>query len=197
VAAASFSFCSGLNSFKFERSGSEKCRCERFTSELVFAELFLRRTCQGWLAVTATQDNSAGRNSADRVDQACAAAANGRRAARALSEWTRRFGLTEAEFQLLWRLRLAPADGLNQTALAVALAFSAAQVSAVVEHLRQRALIGERGATGDRRRHHWQLTADGLVLLNQMLESAASLRYDGNLNNDLQEGASRRREAAA
>jgi DNA-binding MarR family transcriptional regulator len=147
--------------------------------------------------VTATDGISAGRDSAERVDQACAAASNGRRAARALSEWTRRFGLTEAEFQLLWRLRLAPADGLNQTALAGALAFSPAQVSAVVEHLRQRALICERGAMGDRRRHHWQLAVDGQNLLNQMLESAGSLRYDVDLNLESMEGASCRREAAA
>lgn len=147
--------------------------------------------------MTATDGNLAERDSSDRVERACAAAANGRRAARALSEWARRFGLTEAEFQLLWRLRLAPADGLNQTTLAGVLAFSPAQVSAVVEHLRQRALIGERGATGDRRRHHWQLTADGLALLRQMIESATSLRYDADQNVDLQEGAVRRREAAA
>jgi DNA-binding MarR family transcriptional regulator len=147
--------------------------------------------------VTATDGNLAGRDWADRVDQACTAAANGRRAARALSEWTRGFGLTEAEFQLLWRLRLASADGLNQTALAGVVAFSPAQVSAVVEQLRQRSLIGERSAMGDRRRHHWQLTAEGLVLLNQMLEFAALLRYDSIPSPSWSADDSRRREAAA
>jgi DNA-binding MarR family transcriptional regulator len=147
--------------------------------------------------VTATDGNLGGRDSANRVDEACAAAANGRRAARALSEWTRRFGLAEAEFQLLWRLRLAPAEGLNQTALAGALAFSPAQVSAVVEHLRQRTLIGECGATGDRRRRHWQLTTAGVALLNEMLGAAGSLRCDSTASLDLSAGDCRRREAAA
>ncbi len=147
--------------------------------------------------MTATDGNLAESNSAVRLEQACTAAASGRRAARALSEWTKRFGLTEAEFQLLWRLRPTSMDGPNQSALAAALAFSPAQVSAVVERVRQRGLICERGAAGDRRRHHWQLSASGRELLDEMLAAVGSLRYDGTPPSDSSAGAGRRREAAA
>jgi DNA-binding MarR family transcriptional regulator len=88
-------------------------------------------------------------------------------------------------------------SGPNQSALAAALAFSPAQVSAVVERVRQRGLICEGGAAGDRRRHHWQLSASGRELLDQMLAAVGSLRYDGTLPFDSSAGASHRREAAA
>jgi DNA-binding MarR family transcriptional regulator len=147
--------------------------------------------------VTATDGNLADSDSSALLEQACTAAASGRRAARALSDWTKRFGLTEAEFQLLWRLRPTSMNGPNQSALAAALAFSPAQVSAVVERVRQRGLICERGAAGDRRRHHWQLSASGRELLDEMLAAVGSLRYDGTPPSDSSAGAGRRREAAA
>ncbi|MCI0334635.1 MAG: MarR family winged helix-turn-helix transcriptional regulator [Planctomycetes bacterium] len=131
------------------------------------------------------------------VDQTCSAASTGRRAARALAEWSKRFRLTEAEFQLLWRLRAAPGEGIDQTTLANALAFSPAQISASVERLRAKGWVSASSATGDRRRHHWQLSATGRELLNNMLSDTALLRYPLAENSHLNSDGSRRREAAA
>lgn len=150
--------------------------------------------------MTATDGHSAEIDSAARLERACSAAANGRRAARALADWTKRFGLTEAEFQFLWRLRPTSGDGPNQTTLAGSLVFSPAQISAIVERMRQRGLISERGTIGDRRRNYWQLSAAGRELLDQMQCAAASLHFDSTpLENNPQvdSGANRRREAAA
>jgi DNA-binding MarR family transcriptional regulator len=148
--------------------------------------------------VTASSGNSAECDSALRLERACNAAASGRRAARALAAWTKRFGLTEAEFQLLWRLRPNSQGATNQTALAVALAFSAAQISALVERLRQRSLIAERRTDGDRRRNHWELSASGNALLNEMLGAVQLLRDDPQtVEEPPTSGAGGRRGAAA
>jgi DNA-binding MarR family transcriptional regulator len=101
------------------------------------------------------------------VDGTCSVAIRGRRAARVVAEWAKRFGLTEAELQLLWRLRTAPDAGLDQTTLADALAFSPAQISASVERLRSRGLICAT-TSSDRRRRYWQLSAAGRELLEQI-----------------------------
>jgi DNA-binding MarR family transcriptional regulator len=111
------------------------------------------------------------------VDAACRTAVCGRRAVRALSEWARRFGLGEAEFQILWQLRSAKRDGLDQTALASALACSPAQISAIVERLRVHGEICEIAGSTDRRRHRWQLSPSGQELVDRMLAAAALLRY--------------------
>jgi DNA-binding MarR family transcriptional regulator len=113
------------------------------------------------------------------VDQTCLSAIGGRRAARALAYWAKRFGLGEAEFQLLWRLRSAPADGFDQTALATTLAFSPAQISASVERLRAQGWICSNGSIADRRRRHWKLSEAGLELIDQMLVAATLLRSQG------------------
>jgi DNA-binding MarR family transcriptional regulator len=149
------------------------------------------------LALAATDGQFAENDPAARLERACTAAASGRRAARALAEWTKRFGLTEAEFQLLWRLRSASADGPNQATLAGTLAFSPAQISAIVERVRQRGLIFEQSASGDRRRHHWQLSIAGRQLLNQMLDAATSFCDQAAESEIASAGASRRGEAAA
>jgi DNA-binding MarR family transcriptional regulator len=115
------------------------------------------------------------------VDSTCSTAIDGRRAARVVAQWAKRFGLTEGEFQLLWRLRTAAGADLDQTTLAGALAFSPAQISASVERLRVQGHISATDSS-DRRRHHWQLTATGRELLDQMLV-AAMLRH-GHPGND-------------
>jgi DNA-binding MarR family transcriptional regulator len=130
------------------------------------------------------------------VDHACTVAIGGRRAARTIAEWSKRLGLTEAEFQILWRLRLAPNAGFDQTSLANALAFSPAQISASIERLRANGRICPTGTIADRRRHHWQLSATGCELLEQMLVAAKLLQCKpgGEAQSDLSGGC---REAAA
>jgi DNA-binding MarR family transcriptional regulator len=133
---------------------------------------------------------------AEQVDRTCQLAIVGRRASRALAAWAKPFGISEAELQLLWQLGSSSDDGLDQTALARALAFSPAQICACVERLSAHAWICARAASGDRRRNLWQLSEHGRKLLDQMAATAALLQYDAN-----QHGAtsqySRRREAAA
>jgi DNA-binding MarR family transcriptional regulator len=131
------------------------------------------------------------------VDTACRTAICGRRAARALSEWARRFGLSEADFQILWQLRSAGQNGLDQTALASALACSPAQISAIVERLRARGQIGALAGSADRRRHRWQLSQPGQELVDRMLATAALLRsMPGDHARESTEGACGREAAA-
>jgi DNA-binding MarR family transcriptional regulator len=119
----------------------------------------------------------------DSVARLCKSAIGGRRAARALAEWAQRFALSEAEFHVLWRLRAAAAEGLDQTTLAGELAFSPAQVSATVERLRARDFIVQQAAPQDRRRHLWRLSVGGAELLGQMVEAAALLHRKPSVEN--------------
>jgi DNA-binding MarR family transcriptional regulator len=111
----------------------------------------------------------------DRLERTCRAVVEGRRLARALSAWAKRFELSEPEFQLLWWLRLTPGVGVDQTTLASRLALSPAQVSASVERLRTGGWIVQRLVPEDRRRRLWQLTAEGQLLLAHMLHHADRL----------------------
>ncbi|MEX0610868.1 MAG: hypothetical protein WD738_05870 [Pirellulales bacterium] len=118
------------------------------------------------------------------IDQTSQTVIDGRRAARALAEWARRFQLGEAEFQLLWCLRSVSDVGLDQTTLATNLAFSPAQVSAIVERVRVRDWICQPSAASDRRRRLWRLSSSGRNLLEQMVSAAALLRYDASAANE-------------
>lgn len=121
---------------------------------------------QGRLALTApiaTRDDAL-----SALDQACRRVIDGRRAARVLAAWTRRFELGEAEILTLWWLS-STAGGVDQTTLAQQLALSPAQISATVERLRARGQIVQDVSRGDRRRHVWQLSAEGRRLLDDAL----------------------------
>ena len=109
------------------------------------------------------------------TDKTCRAAVEGRRAARALTDWARRFALGEPDFQVLWCLRFAAERCLDQATLAGRLALSPAQVSMTVERLGANGWIACRAAPADRRRKLWQLTQPGASLLEQMLAEADRL----------------------
>jgi DNA-binding MarR family transcriptional regulator len=126
--------------------------------------------------VPATPAFSAADAAIRRVGLTCRTAVEGRRAARALAEWARRFTLSEPEFQVLWCLRGEAVEGLDQKALATRLACSPAQVSSTVEQLRARDWIAQRHRPNDRRRHVWQLSAEGTALLAEMLVAVGYLR---------------------
>lgn len=128
---------------------------------------------------------------AERIDAACRQTAAGRLAARDLAEWVCEFGLSEAEFRLLWLLyrgealgepRTAaslkseqhPAEGLlDQAKLAARLVVSTAQVSGVVERLQTWQLIAGVRDSGDRRRQMWRLTETGEALLQTVTRCVA------------------------
>jgi DNA-binding MarR family transcriptional regulator len=103
-------------------------------------------------------------------------AVDGRHATRALAHWSSLFELSEAELQILWGLRGAKGKGVDQTTLATQLALSPALVSSCVEKLRQRGLIAHQQAGGDRRRHLWQLSADGREVLQRVVQAAGESR---------------------
>lgn len=110
------------------------------------------------------------------VDRVCFAAAEGRRAARALTHWCHRMELGEPEFLLLWYLRDCFGGGLDQTTLVRTLAYSPAQVSALVERLRSRGWILQESASSDRRRHLWHLSPLGSSVVATLLQTAHELR---------------------
>jgi len=112
------------------------------------------------------------------VDRACHVAADGRRVARALAHWCRRFELTEPEFQVLWCLADQSSGGSDQTTLARRLAYSPAQVSSTVERMRARGWIAQHSADGDRRRNLWHLSAAGRNLVAETLHAAAELQTE-------------------
>jgi DNA-binding MarR family transcriptional regulator len=111
------------------------------------------------------------------VGRACAAAVDGRRAARALAQWCERFELSEPEFQVLWFLRGGAAGGVDQTLLSKRLAYSAAQVSSTVERLRMRGWILQQAVEGDRRRNFWHLSVGGSAIIAEMLAVAHELSF--------------------
>jgi DNA-binding MarR family transcriptional regulator len=130
------------------------------------------------------------------VGRACAAAADGRRAARALAQWCERFALTEPEFQVLWCLRGGDGSGFDQTTLARRLAYSTAQVSATVEKLRGRGWIAQRAAGNDRRRNLWHLSTDGASIVAAMVQAAHELRWPIEIMIEWTNAAPQPREAA-
>jgi DNA-binding MarR family transcriptional regulator len=111
-----------------------------------------------------------------RLEHVCQTAIVGRRAVRQLSQWSERFELSESELQILSCLGGSIGSGVDQTTLATGLAFSPPQVSACVEKLRARGLIVHHEARGDRRRRLWQLTADGIAILQQVVRVAGDSR---------------------
>jgi DNA-binding MarR family transcriptional regulator len=139
---------------------------------------------------------SSGNAGMRRIGVTCRSAADGRRAIRALGEWSGRFELSEPEFQVLWCLRSACGDGCDQTTIAKHLFCSPAQVSATVERMRAEGWITQRNVSGDRRRRLWQLSALGQALLGEMLRAADQLRYSVTDTADCAPGANNAKEAA-
>jgi DNA-binding MarR family transcriptional regulator len=130
-----------------------------------------------------------------RIGITCRSAADGRRAIRALGEWSERFELSEPEFQILWCLKSA-SGGCDQTTIARQLACSPAQISTTVERMRAAGWIAQQSAPGDRRRRLWQLSAQGQALLAEMLRAANELRYPVTINAECASVPDRGSEAA-
>jgi len=116
------------------------------------------------------------------IDATCQLIAAGRIAASQLAVLAKSSGLSEAEFRLLWLLHAVcsqhPTDLssplLDQKTMGEKLGLSAAQVSAVVERLRQATLIEGQPSHADRRRNVWQLTTLGTTLLENSVTTFAA-----------------------
>lgn len=95
----------------------------------------------------------------------CDRIAEGRHLARQLTVEVRKHGLTETEFRLLWLLRSQQHNCAKphaaQTELVKQLGVSAAQVSSLVEGLRQKQVIQPIAVAQDRRLQSWELTNEG------------------------------------
>jgi DNA-binding MarR family transcriptional regulator len=116
-----------------------------------------------------------------RIDDACRRAVLGKLAVRDIAGWVAAFAISESEFRILWRLHTSEsaerptrrAEDLDQAALAAHLAVSPAQVSAVVDRLRQANHIAAAPAD-DRRRQVWRLTPAGQDLLHRIVAAVAA-----------------------
>ena len=120
------------------------------------------------------------------VLQAGAVARAGRRQ---LAEQVAGCELTEQEFLILWLCDDQPLVHRGQRELADTIGVSAAQMSGLVEKLRQRNLIQFERLGTDRRRQVWQLTTHGQALLVQLCKLLASRREEvhGPLTSDDQQ----------
>jgi DNA-binding MarR family transcriptional regulator len=101
-----------------------------------------------------------------------------------LDKHVRRWELSGTEFLVLWLCERAHLKGMAQTELASAVGVSAAKMSGLVEHLRQRGyLISQRSDT-DRRLQMWQPTPGGCEILQAigagLAESSAA--WDGTIS---------------
>jgi DNA-binding MarR family transcriptional regulator len=126
--------------------------------------------------LTAPNVRHSGNAAVGRLEFVCQTAIEGRRAARVLARWAERFQLTESELQILCCLCGLVGPGVDQTTLAAQLALSPPQVSACVEKLRARGLIANHESCGDRRRRLWQSSANGRLLLQEIVQAAGESR---------------------
>ncbi len=103
-------------------------------------------------------------NEADGLDVVCRQITIGRTLARQLARALRDYAISEAEFRVLWLLRVAEMNrepAPQQSSLSDRLRISPAQVSAIVEKLRTQGIITAIESSRDRRRRQWQLAPPG------------------------------------
>lgn len=116
-------------------------------------------------------------DASERIDAACRLAVAGKLAMRDIAGWVQGLGVSETEFRLLWLLlehergQQRGAGALDQAELAERLAVSAAQVSGVVERLRERELVDRVLDGGDRRRQMWRLAPAGAATVSAVVAS--------------------------
>ena len=115
-----------------------------------------------------------------RVDRACRQAVAGKLAMREIAAWAEEIGVSETEFRLLWLLfqqahgEASKPTALDQAALAERLAVSAAQVSGVIERLRQLKFVDRVPEVRDRRRQLWRLATAGEALVLTLVAHVAA-----------------------
>jgi DNA-binding MarR family transcriptional regulator len=97
-----------------------------------------------------------------------------------LDQHIRPWQLSDVEFLVLWLCEQTPPPGPAQNDLAEHTGVSSAQMSGVVEHLRQRGWLVAQRAQPDRRRQLWQLTASGSEVLQQIKLRLAECWQDLN-----------------
>lgn len=103
----------------------------------------------------------------------------GRRCQRALLAELTALGLTDTQLMVLWGIdRLSPSQGgtgVQQSEVAQSLGISPAQISGLVEQLRQQGNLDSRRAVHDRRQQLWHLTEPGRAKLTEALVCVSHL----------------------
>jgi len=112
------------------------------------------------------------------LDTICQRIADGRRWARLLASAVREYGMSEAEFRLLWLLCEVEQTRLEQSRLVERLRVSPAQVSALVEKLRLQQMITPVADGKDRRRKLWQLTVHGQTSFAAVITTVERISHD-------------------
>jgi len=109
---------------------------------------------------------------------------------RCLDHLAARIGLTDSEFLTIW-LCLSGEGGMVQGELAAALGVSPAQMSGIVERLRQRGMIEMHRQTLDRRRQVWRGTASAQQAVGALTPQLAALadRLEAHVTTTDQEAA--------
>ena len=87
---------------------------------------------------------------------------------RALADRVRHLAISDVELFVLWLCYTAHEPGVAQNELAGAAGVSAAQMSGLVERLRQRGLLLPKRCAEDRRRQYWNLTDEGSRTLHEI-----------------------------
>ena len=83
------------------------------------------------------------------------------------SQLFRKFGLTEAQFNVLFALKFA-AGNLTQADLGKRLVVTRASITSVLDKLEAKDLVRREKVPGNRRIHHVRLTDPGIVLLEKV-----------------------------
>jgi DNA-binding MarR family transcriptional regulator len=104
----------------------------------------------------------------DWVDLLACVIATGRRLQREIERGSRRQGLSDSQFLLLWLCSQGPQQGSAQSEMAARLGLSAAQVSGLVEQLRGEELLTCQRSPSDRRRQLWRPTDSGKQVLQRI-----------------------------
>jgi len=94
---------------------------------------------------------------------------------RVLAGRVRHLAISDAELLVLWLCYEARELGIAQNELAATVGVSAAQMSGLVERLRQRGLLIANRCARDRRRQYWRLTDEGNRTLNEIRSDFAGV----------------------
>lgn len=100
------------------------------------------------------------------------------RALRSVQRLSADLEIAEAEWLLLWVCSQAGDTGTAQVVFAQALGVSAAQVSTLVERLREQGWLQSERCTQDRRRRLWNLTDEGRAVLQRASEAITRRLHD-------------------
>ena len=87
---------------------------------------------------------------------------------RTLADHIRRWGITDVELLVLWLCHEAATPGIAQSELVANIGVSAAQMSGLVDRLRQQGLLTARRCDSDRRRQYWSLAGEGRRVLEEI-----------------------------